>query len=272
MGLYRKGCCGMVLVDTVFQSSATQYIKMYWGKSDAIAKSNSTAVFDTANGFRGVWHMNNAGRPDATPMNDSAQSKGAASTAGGVIAGCDTFVSASSQYDSIASGRINLANKNITVMAWFKMNNASPSSLYGILGQGPNLTGDQGLHLGYRYTTTRFTFAFYSDSWTRLPIIREERPGIWWRNYATSNKLQSLYMDGALDNSRTANGNFAGTGVSRIGNTYSGTGNYFGGNLDEIVVSDSTRSADWIKLCYSTHKCPARRLSGRTAPLKCSCR
>ena len=46
-----------VLVDTVFQNNGSQYIKMYWGNASAVDKSNSNAVFDTANGFVGVWHF-----------------------------------------------------------------------------------------------------------------------------------------------------------------------------------------------------------------------
>jgi len=40
-----------------FSNNNTQYIKMYWGKSDANDNSSSDAVFDTANGFVGVWHL-----------------------------------------------------------------------------------------------------------------------------------------------------------------------------------------------------------------------
>ena len=30
---------------------------MYWGNEDAQDRSNAAAVFDTASGFQGVWHL-----------------------------------------------------------------------------------------------------------------------------------------------------------------------------------------------------------------------
>ena len=54
-----------VLVDTVYANSASQTITMFYGNAIAPAKSNGAAVFDTANGFAGVWHLN-SGYADAT--------------------------------------------------------------------------------------------------------------------------------------------------------------------------------------------------------------
>jgi len=60
-----------VLVDTILPSSSTQYITMYWGKSDAVDKSNSSAVFDTANSFVAAYHFSVSdtfGTQHITPM------------------------------------------------------------------------------------------------------------------------------------------------------------------------------------------------------------
>src|SRR5690606_32984564 len=46
-----------VKVDTIKGNNNTQKITMYWGKSDANSESNGPAVFDSANGYRAVWHM-----------------------------------------------------------------------------------------------------------------------------------------------------------------------------------------------------------------------
>lgn len=61
-----------VKVDTVFGNDSAQCITMYWGNPQVISASNGAAVFDTGNGFQGVWHMNQAaGAPvrDATYNN-----------------------------------------------------------------------------------------------------------------------------------------------------------------------------------------------------------
>ncbi|MBN2189140.1 MAG: DUF2341 domain-containing protein [Chitinispirillaceae bacterium] len=246
-----------VRVDTVYHNNATQTIVMHYGNGSAADSSNSAAVFDTANGYRGVWHLNTSGtgpRPDATYMNHSAGTNGAAYTTNGAIAGCDTFVAASSQYDSVASGGINLANKSFTVMAWCKMDVAAPSTFYAIMGQGP-ANNDQALHVGYRYDQTRFTFAFFNDD---LNQLNNYTGGTEWHlvagTYNATSNTQILYMDGAQDNSRTANADYSGTGVFRIGNGYNGTADYFGGKIDEVVVADSVRSADWVRLCYQNQR------------------
>jgi len=247
-----------VKVDTVYGNNKSQSFVMYWGKSNAADSSDGRAVFATANGFAGVWHLNTSGttsRPDATSMNNSAHPiNGAAYTSGGAIAGCDSFVRASSQYDSIASGAINLADKSFTIMAWVKMANAAPGVSNMFVGQGPNATR-QGLHMGYRYSTTKFTVALYSDD---LDQASNYTGGTNWQlvsaTFNTTDKALKLYMNGKLDNSKTAGGNYTGTGVFRIGNSYNGTGDYFDGTIDEVVVSEAVRDSNWIKLCYENQK------------------
>ena len=52
-----------VRVDTVYGNNGSQYFTMYWGKSPVDSRSNGAGVFDTANGFAAVYHMND---PTAT--------------------------------------------------------------------------------------------------------------------------------------------------------------------------------------------------------------
>ena len=49
-----------VLLPQLKGSGATTKIRVYYGKTGEANLSNSRAVFDTANGFRAVWHMNGA--------------------------------------------------------------------------------------------------------------------------------------------------------------------------------------------------------------------
>jgi hypothetical protein len=46
-----------VRIDTVRGNDTTQRIAMHWGNASAISQSNGQAVFTTANGFAGVWHL-----------------------------------------------------------------------------------------------------------------------------------------------------------------------------------------------------------------------
>jgi hypothetical protein len=59
-----------VLADTVKASDSVAALRLYWGRSSAVSASNGPAVFDTANGYVGAWHLGNgAGTgfgPDST--------------------------------------------------------------------------------------------------------------------------------------------------------------------------------------------------------------
>jgi hypothetical protein len=50
-----------VKVDTVYGNNGAHYIRMHWGNPDAQDSSTSASVFDTADGFQGVWHMQQGG-------------------------------------------------------------------------------------------------------------------------------------------------------------------------------------------------------------------
>ena len=246
-----------VNVDTVFGNNSSQYFTMYWGNSSASSASNGPAVFDTANNFLGAWHLNTAGtggRPDATYFNDSARVKnGTSFTQGGNIGGCDTFVNASSQTDTVAGG-CNLSGKSFTIMAWSKLAAASPTGNRYILGQGTG-SPDSGLHFGYRYhdaSTGQYTFAFFSDDLNQPSYTT---PGTGWHflagTFDTSTRNRIFYLDGNQNCSNTATGKYWGVGPLRIGRGYT-PGDFYDGKIDEVVVADTVRSADWIKLCYYT--------------------
>ncbi len=243
-----------VQVDTVFGGNSSQYFKMYWGNASAASNSNGPAVFDTGQGFLGVWHLNTSGtgkRPDATANNDSATYGPAFTQNGGAIAGCDTFINASSQYETVANG-INVANNSFTVSAWEKLAVASPASNRYLLGQG-GAANDSGLHFGYRYassTTGQFTFAFYGDDINGSASTI----GTGWHfltgTFDTGSKNQILYVDGSQAGSQTLTHKYKGTGPLYIGQSPAVTPSYFDGNVDEVVVSRGVRSVDWVKLCY----------------------
>ena len=61
-------------------------------------------------------------------------------------------------------------------------------------------------------------------------------------------------MDGVLDNSRTAGGNYAGTGAFCIGQAPEIGGTFFDGNIDEVIVAKTVRTAKWLKLCYQNQQ------------------
>jgi len=87
-----------VLVPQLKGSGATTKIRIYYGKSGETNASNSQAVFDTANGFRAVWHMNatsnTADELDATANKLDATAWGSPGTALGGLGGSRSLTAA----------------------------------------------------------------------------------------------------------------------------------------------------------------------------------
>lgn len=59
-----------VRVDTIHADDSLQSIVMYWGKAGLRSASDGATVFDTANGFQGVWHLNENPTVGDTPIKD----------------------------------------------------------------------------------------------------------------------------------------------------------------------------------------------------------
>jgi hypothetical protein len=59
-----------VRVDSIYGNDSTQFITMYWGNAHATDSSSGAAVFDTSNGFIGVWHMNEDPSTGAVSIKD----------------------------------------------------------------------------------------------------------------------------------------------------------------------------------------------------------
>src|SRR6185295_9700140 len=58
-----------VQVDTVKGNSNAQSIRMHWGNGAAASQSSGPAVFDSANGYKAVFHLSEA---DSTNVQSSA--------------------------------------------------------------------------------------------------------------------------------------------------------------------------------------------------------
>src|SRR5690606_17841281 len=81
-----------VRVDTVYGNRNNQRVRMHWGNAAAADSSRGSAVFDTAGGFRAVWHMNETGDvADETGRGMTAVANGTPGAVAGVIGGARSF-------------------------------------------------------------------------------------------------------------------------------------------------------------------------------------
>jgi len=258
-----------VNVDTIYGNNSGQYLIMYWGNPNASGSSNSAAVFDTSNYFRGVWHLGessgNVG--DATYNNCAGTRNGNQARTAGDIGYGQTY-SDSGDYSEMGNV-LNPGASNLTVSAWVKRSDTSsiqtiiaksngglPSSTYGWL-----MTFDTNNHVegfiasGGTIWGSTGTFAYSSSStvtdltiWHYVTVVFDR----------SGNSNCRIYIDGS-DVTSNRTGDVTGVGSLtnavnlRIGSEADG-GYHLNGSVDECVVSNTARSPDWIKLCYMNQK------------------
>jgi hypothetical protein len=249
-------------IDTVRANAVTAIGRVLWGNSDAKKTSQPTVVFDTANGFMGVWHLGESGlnnKLDATANGFTATSvelSGSSDVAG--VAGRALDVDGSSQCVSVLNARNSRldvqADSFYTVSSWVFLRNAQldnrvivskGSAQFGLMANERNQWEFYGGLRGYGVDTTT-TSAATIDTWTHLTGVRKGR-------------RQYLYVNGTLADSTAST---AATSASLSNNYYDlvigrqsdDESQWFDGMIDEVRVENRARSNEWVKLCYENQR------------------
>jgi len=256
-----------VKVDTIHGNNSTQSITMYWGNAETPAQANSAAVFDTAAGFAGVWHL---GEHDGNLMDatgDHYNGNGTAQRISGAI-GYGQYFNGSSDFVNIGNV-CNPDTADFSFCAWIK-----PIITQGFItivskSQGGSASSSYGWLLELDKTGGLMAFmatgagawggsqTFVMGSSTQITDTAA------WHFIAavfdrSGNAQCRLYIDGA-DVSSAPAGDIAGLGALvnsaplRLGADANG-GCPWKGSLDECSLSFGVRSPDWIKLCFMNQK------------------
>ncbi|MGA2506247.1 MAG: DUF2341 domain-containing protein [Chitinispirillaceae bacterium] len=255
-----------VRVDTIYGNDSAQTITMYWENNAAADSSKGAAVFDTAAGFAGVWHL---GQPTGTTVLDATANgingtATATSTVSGAIGAAQSFDGTSSliQTSVLASDKVNFSDSvTYSVSAWVNTN-VLDSLCQAIVFKSNAQWGMQII------PEHDWEFATYIDKtgWegSRSPATA----GSWHALTGVRNGTkQYLYVDGVCADSIVTNTiALPPENVARvynepleIGHCPDGGKNpdrYFTGIIDEVRISRVPLSADWIKLCYMNQKMP----------------
>jgi hypothetical protein len=253
-----------VRVDTVHGSAAVPVCRMLWGNPSARKTSHPAQVFDTADGFQGVWHLGESGsnnKLDATAngfvgtpfgMNGSSDISG--------VAGRAQNFDGSSQYIAVLNAQQSALDVQTdsfyTVSAWAYSRHIPPltdndvivskgGAQYGLLMNTKDEWAFFAGLKGYGVDTTTISPAAGSV-WTHLAGVRK-------------GMKQYLYVNGALVDSTVA---AAGVNASLSNNFHdlvigrqSEDGSlWFNGMIDEVRVENRARSAGWVRLCNENQK------------------
>ncbi len=250
-----------VLCDVIYGNNYTQYIKMYWGKSDAADSSDAQTVFATTNGFVGVWHLdstssvsNGTRSPflDVTSNGYHGQDYVSANGQTGIIYQGQEFDALN---DYIKLGTFDPSATTITLSAWVYWN--------GDDGSDQVIFSKRNSHIA---PLSRWQF-YYEEGINNLavssgvsgPLDFGVSPTVddWTHLVMTSVNGSSnntkLYLNGLhVDSDQTFTWDVKADADVFIGN--SDALESFNGYIDEARICSSIRSADWIKLCYETQR------------------
>ncbi len=255
-----------VKMDTIYENTNSQYINMFWGKQSAVSRSNGAIVFDTLDGFSGVWHLNQdpAGNApqftDVSYKNNNGTSRGTMTTSDNVNAiigtgldldGIDDFLSTNNQFTNPAV---------FTLSLWFKTTTTRGGKLIGFGNNQVTSSSNYDRHI-YMDTAGHVLFGIHSGSPQNVSTSSSYNDGNWHNVVGlVSASGMKLYMDGVLQGSNPASTPQSYTGYWKIG--YDNLvywpnlpiSHYFQGTIDEVRLSKFTRSDDWIKLSYKNQQ------------------
>jgi hypothetical protein len=250
-----------VKVDTVYGDNGIQSVTMYWGNSSVVSQSNSASVFDTANGFQGVWHLgqtNGATAIDATvnhydgtPFNSAS-----ISPVTGMVGAAQNFNGQAGYFQMIgtASGKLNFPRGGTYAISAWVYADTLDHYYHTIACKGDN---QYNLEI---IPSDEWEFAEYADGagWDMTTIHAVEK--VWTYVTGVRDGLKEyLYVNGTLADSIISLGTAP---VPRnsgfdfmIGRTIKSSGDttayFFKGIIDEVRITSVAPGAAWIKLCYT---------------------
>lgn len=253
-----------VKIDTLFGNSSEQFIVMYWGNTNAQSQSNSSAVFDTAVGFSGVWHM---GQPENAIVSDATGNRidgiaTSTTTVSGTIGEAQLFNGTSSliQASGPTSSNVNFPDTGTySVSAW--VTTATLDTLCQAIVFKSN--AQYGLQI---VPEKEWEFNTYTEKTMWEGSRSPASSGSWHLVTGIRNGTkQYLYVDGVCVDSTVSDViALASEKVSRaydkpleIGHCPDGGKNpdrFFNGVIDEVRISGIALNADWIRLCYMNQK------------------
>jgi hypothetical protein len=254
-----------IKVDTVFGNDSSHFINLCWGNTDATAASNSPAVFDTAAGFQGVWHLNETwGLPanDATGnhYDGTAFNAGSISPVNGMVGVAQRLDGQSGYFQMIgtSSSKLNFPrNGTYAISAWAYADTID-NQFRTIASKGDFQYNLEVIKEGY------WEFAEFGDKtgWDQTTNPAVSKTWVYLMG-VRAGPNQYLYFNGNLSDSTIGilpdTTNIRNTGIDfmigRIRKSLTDTISYsYKGIIDEVRMSSNAPSADWIKLCYMNQR------------------
>jgi hypothetical protein len=242
-----------VKMDTVRGNDLAQGLTMFWGNSAVLTNSNDgSSVFDSSNGFLGVWHMQGkAGQKvvDASANKNNATNYGTVDTLG-IIGSAKKFTAK----DSLVIPGLMNSLQAISLSAWMNVDTVNAGTYGGdvvSVGDAVMIRADEksfGIMGGFHSNDTNYNVVASGQNlaktgWHFVVFTCDAK-----------NHVQTLYIDGAVSKKQNFANSIAYSGVGKntvIGAHGNGKKNLnYSGEIDEVRISSKVTSADWILLSF----------------------
>jgi hypothetical protein len=238
-----------VQVPTLSHSADTVIYACYGKSSVTTYQGSATSVWDSH--FTAVYHLPDGTTlttKDSTSNAKNGTSSGAAATTGKIDGGGDF---AGNQYISTA---VTTAFTNFTACVWFKSSNDSGSKRL------VDKAYDTGFYLGHEGTgAANMWGGGVHENTSPYGIFVTLANGSWHQLCSVLNGgTHYIYGDGgAVSNSNAPASTSIDSSALYIGESTAAGGFGFVGQMDEVEISDSARSLDWINTEYNNQNSPS---------------
>lgn len=236
-------------------SAASTDFYIYYGNA-AATESNDASAWD--NNFAGIWHLGETSgdAQDSTLNNlDGTINGDPVQGAAGAIGGSADF-DGSGDFIDMGTHAVH-APSSITLSAWVNMRAAGSSHQF-IVGKGPvsndgyELVIDKNSADNFWWATdnnwsvNNTAHNMTAGNWTHLVLSYDETAGT------------TVYANGVLvDTDPTTGALNTGAGDFQIGRRADNALNFFNGLVDEVRLSSTARSAEWILAEYANQLDPS---------------
>lgn len=240
-----------ISVDTLCGSSPEQTLHLYWGNKKGSTFSNGATVFDTASGFRNVWHLGVSGgkvQTDATFNNRQGTPHGmdGANDVTGITGRAQVFDADSQHIDFGAFSGAGEADSIYSFSLWVKpsANEAGKQNIFMFDNSGLEIDSVNNwvFNIGGNQSCTT---TVVSGQWSHLTCIR-------------NGSRSTVYVNGIPVDSANLNGGLLSSIQSPndaliLGRITSSTG-WYRGIIEEFRIYSRVVTPAWVRLCYATQK------------------
>lgn len=249
-----------VRMDSVRGDFDAQRIDMHWGASETLPGANVESVFDPDIGFLGVWHLGYQGesmRANSVPGGEDARTVRfpGGGTREGRIALADSMVGGESDSYLDLGDAFSEIRSALTFSIWCLPSGSSLDARLLELGNGPeNSLALRRSGPGTDLALERWRNDALSGSVAAQGVLENQV----WQHLAVvvADSTVRLFRNGVQIASGAFAGIFQADGWQEnfLGRSDGSGGSGFRGILDEATISNSARTADWIKLAYENQK------------------